>query len=86
MCTFESNKCIIFRLTRDEFKQLTGNINQVLQVHEQFLALLEECAAKSGADQRVGGLFLQWAPNIKAVHQTYCAGHPKAVCILDKYK
>ncbi|XP_026757430.1 rho guanine nucleotide exchange factor 7 isoform X3 [Galleria mellonella] len=73
-------------LTRDEFKQLTGNINEVLQIHEQFLALLEECATKTGPDQRVGGLFLQWAPKIKAVHQTYCAGHPKAVCILDKYK
>lgn len=75
-----------FRLTKDEFRQLTGNINEVLQVHEQFLALLEECAMKTGPDQRVGGLFLQWAPKIKTVHQTYCAGHPKAVCILDKYK
>ncbi|XP_023943025.1 rho guanine nucleotide exchange factor 7 isoform X2 [Bicyclus anynana] len=73
-------------LTKDEFRQLTGNINEVLQIHEQFLALLEECAMKTGPDQRVGGLFLQWAPKIKAVHQTYCAGHPKAVCILDKYK
>ncbi|XP_048482952.1 rho guanine nucleotide exchange factor 7 isoform X2 [Plutella xylostella] len=73
-------------LTRDEFKQLTGNISEVLQIHEQFLSLLEECATKTGPDQRVGGLFLQWAPQIKAVHQTYCAGHPKAVCVLDKYK
>ncbi|CAK1603155.1 unnamed protein product [Parnassius mnemosyne] len=73
-------------LTKDEFKQLTGNIIEVLQTHEQFLVLLEECATKTGPDQRVGGLFLQWAPRIKAVHQTYCAGHPKAVCILDKYK
>ncbi|CAH0603149.1 unnamed protein product [Chrysodeixis includens] len=73
-------------LTRDEFRQLTGNINEVLQIHEQFLALLDECATKTGPDQRVGGLFLQWAPKIKTVHQTYCAGHPKAVCILDKYK
>ncbi|XP_049868250.1 uncharacterized protein LOC126368364 isoform X1 [Pectinophora gossypiella] len=73
-------------LTKDEFKQLTGNISEVLQIHEQFLALLEECATKTGPDQRVGGLFLQWAPKIKAVHQTYCSGHPKAVCILDKYK
>ncbi|XP_045510830.1 rho guanine nucleotide exchange factor 7 isoform X2 [Colias croceus] len=73
-------------LTKDEFKQLTGNITEVLQIHEQFLALLEECATKTGPDQRVGGLFLHWAPKIKAVHQTYCAGHPKAVCILDKYK
>ncbi|XP_038207771.1 uncharacterized protein LOC119829370 isoform X1 [Zerene cesonia] len=73
-------------LTKDEFKQLTGNISEVLQIHEQFLALLEECATKTGPDQRVGGLFLHWAPEIKAVHQTYCAGHPKAVCILDKYK
>ncbi|XP_032529489.1 rho guanine nucleotide exchange factor 7 isoform X3 [Danaus plexippus] len=73
-------------LVKDEFKQLTGNINEVLQVHEQFLSLLEECAMKTGPDQRVGGLFLQWAPKIKTVHLTYCGGHPKAVCVLDKYK
>ncbi|KAL4708103.1 hypothetical protein ACJJTC_009882 [Scirpophaga incertulas] len=73
-------------LTKDEYQQLTGNIIEVLHTHEQFLILLEECATKIGPDQRVGGLFLQWAPTIKTVHQTYCAGHPKAVCVLDKYK
>ncbi|KAH1004446.1 hypothetical protein HUJ05_005257 [Dendroctonus ponderosae] len=73
-------------LSQDEFKQLTGNINEVLDAHQQLLALVEQECAKPGPDQRVGKLFLNWAPKIKAVHQTYCSLHPRAVVILDKYK
>lgn len=41
---------------------------------------LEEC------NDRVGKLFLNKAPTMKKVHQTYCAMHPKAIVIVDKYK
>ncbi|KAI8427862.1 hypothetical protein MSG28_002232, partial [Choristoneura fumiferana] len=65
-----------------------AHVAEMQGLSSNFLQPLEkkECATKTGPDQRVGGLFLQWAPKIKSVHQTYCAGHPKAVCILDKYK
>lgn len=59
---------------------------EVLETHQQLLSLLEAEDSKPSLDQRVGRLFLTWAPKIKAVHQAYCALHPKAVCILDKYK
>lgn len=73
-------------ITTDEFKQLTGNLPEVLDIHQQLLSLLEEEGSKASVDQRVGKLFLVWAPKVKNCHQTYCALHPKAVCILDKYK
>ncbi|KAL3280664.1 hypothetical protein HHI36_003901 [Cryptolaemus montrouzieri] len=73
-------------LSTDEFKQLTSNINEVLETHQTLLSLLEIEESKPGNDQKVGKLFLTWAPKIKSVHQTYCSLHPRAVCILDKYK
>lgn len=73
-------------LTQDEFKQLTGNIHEVLDTHQQLLKLIEQEYAKPGNEQRVGKLFLTWAPKIKVIHQTYCSLHPRAVVILDKYK
>ncbi|CAG9813967.1 unnamed protein product [Phaedon cochleariae] len=74
------------RLTSDEYKQLTGNITEVLETHQQLLSLLELEANKPSHEQKVGKLFLTWAPRIKSVHQKYCSLHPRAVCILDKYR
>ncbi|XP_023023049.1 rho guanine nucleotide exchange factor 7 isoform X2 [Leptinotarsa decemlineata] len=73
-------------LTCDEYKQLTGNITEVLETHQQLLNLIEIESNKPGYEQKVGKLFLTWAPRIKNVHQTYCSLHPRAVCILDKYR
>ncbi|XP_072396127.1 uncharacterized protein [Diabrotica undecimpunctata] len=73
-------------LTPDEYKQLTGNITEVLETHQQLLKLVELESSKPGNDQRVGKLFLNWAPRIKSIHQAYCSLHPRAVCILDKYR
>ncbi|CAG9769067.1 unnamed protein product [Ceutorhynchus assimilis] len=73
-------------LTQDEFKQLTGNINEILDTHQQLLTLVEQEYSKPGTDQLVGKLFLNLAPKVKSVHQTYCSLHPRAVVILDKYK
>lgn len=73
-------------LTQDEFKQLASNIQEVLDTHQQLLKLIELEFTKPGNEQLVGKLFLNWAPRMKAIHQTYCSLHPKAVVILDKYK
>lgn len=58
----------------------------MLETHQMLLSLLEKEESKPGNDQKVGKMFLNWAPKIKKVHQTYCSLHPRAVCILDKYK
>jgi Rho guanine nucleotide exchange factor 7 len=77
--------CLV-SLTKEEYRQLVGNIGNVVETHQQLLSTLEECNQRPAVEQRVGKVFLTSAPHIKQVHQTYCSSHPKAVCILDKYK
>ncbi|XP_070504309.1 uncharacterized protein RtGEF isoform X2 [Chironomus tepperi] len=67
-------------LNKDEFAQLISNFVEVVELHEELLKDLEEC------NDRVGKLFLSKAPTMKKIHQTYCAMHPKAIVIVDKYK
>ncbi|XP_032591641.1 uncharacterized protein LOC6562910 isoform X3 [Drosophila grimshawi] len=67
-------------LTQDEYAQLMCNFVEVVRTHEDLLMQIEE------SNDRVGKLFLSSAPLMKKVHQAYCAAHPKAIVILDKYK
>ncbi|KAG4073731.1 hypothetical protein HA402_000955 [Bradysia odoriphaga] len=67
-------------LTGDEYAQLMSNFIEVVQTHEELLTSLEDC------NDRVGKLFLSKATLMKNVHQAYCAAHPRAIVILDKYK
>ncbi|ALC38761.1 rtGEF [Drosophila busckii] len=67
-------------LSQDEYAQLMCNFVEVVRTHEELLIQIEEC------NDRVGKLFLSSAPLMKKVHQAYCAAHPKAIVILDKYK
>ncbi|XP_034252099.1 rho guanine nucleotide exchange factor 7 isoform X1 [Thrips palmi] len=73
-------------LPREEYRQLVSNMDEILAVQQHLLAALEDCATKLSTEQRVGRVFLTNAPRMKQVHQTYCAAHPKAVCVIDKYK
>lgn len=56
------------------------NFVEVVETHEELLKGLEEC------NDRVGKLFLTKAPLMKSIHQAYCAAHPRAIVILDRYK
>ncbi|KAL7741260.1 hypothetical protein ACLKA6_015145 [Drosophila palustris] len=67
-------------LSQDEYAQLMCNFVEVVHTHEDLLTQIEEC------NDRVGKLLLGSAPLMKKVHQAYCAAHPKAIVILDKYK
>lgn len=67
-------------LTTDEYVQLMCNFVEVVEMHEEFLQNLEE------SNDRVGKVFLTKAPTMKKVHQCYCAAHPRAVVIVDKYR
>ncbi|XP_047107765.1 rho guanine nucleotide exchange factor 7 isoform X2 [Schistocerca piceifrons] len=73
-------------LSRDEYRQLVSNIVTVVETHQQLLAALEECSQRPPQEQRVGKIFLTSAPRLKQVHHVYCSSHPRAVCILDKYR
>ncbi|XP_017082476.2 uncharacterized protein LOC108115498 isoform X1 [Drosophila eugracilis] len=67
-------------LSQDEYAQLMCNFVEIVRTHEDLLIQIEEC------NDRVGKLFITSAPLMKKVHQAYCAAHPKAIVILDKYK
>lgn len=74
-----------FRLSKEEYKQLLGNIHEVLEVHQRLLSNLETAMTQDCAS-RVGNLFLTLAPKLKSIHMTYCGNHPRAVCTLDRYR
>lgn len=67
-------------LNSDEYTQLMCNFVEIVVLHEELLKSIEDC------NDRVGKLFLTKAPAMKIAHQSYCASHPRAIVILDKYK
>ncbi|KAK3913655.1 Rho guanine nucleotide exchange factor 7 [Frankliniella fusca] len=73
-------------IPRDDYRQLVSNMDEILAVQQHLLAALEDCATKQPNEQKVGRVFLTNAPRMKQVHLTYCAAHPRAVCVIDKYK
>ncbi|XP_015122675.1 rho guanine nucleotide exchange factor 7 [Diachasma alloeum] len=72
-------------LTKEEYKQLIGNIREVVEIHQRLLANLEATVTQ-GAEARVGSVFLTLASKLQSVHLRYCNGHPYAVCIMDRYR
>lgn len=72
-------------LKKEEYKQLLGNIHEVLEMHQRLLASLEATILQ-GVAARIGNLFLTLAPRLKSIHTAYCNNHPQAVCILDRYR
>lgn len=67
-------------LNSDEYAQLLGNFVEIVETHEELLLAIESC------NDRIGKLFLSKAATMKCVHQAYCAAHPRAIVILDKYR
>nr|XP_050852198.1 uncharacterized protein LOC127064741 isoform X1 [Vespula vulgaris] len=72
-------------LKKEEYKQLLGNIHEVLEMHQRLLTNLEATILQ-GIAGRIGNLFLTLAPRLKSIHTAYCNNHPQAVCILDRYR
>lgn len=72
-------------MSKEEYKQLIGNIHEVLDIHQRLLANLDSILAQ-GHEARVGNIFLTLASKFKTIHTTYCSLHPQAVCILDRYR
>nr|CAI5820268.1 unnamed protein product [Callosobruchus analis] len=73
-------------LTKDQYKQLTSNIQEILELHQQLLRLVEAELRKNAKQQKFGRLFIQWAAKIQKAHLLYSSLHPRAVCILDIFK
>lgn len=77
---------LFYSVPTAEYRQLVSSMDEVLDVQKHLLSALEDCASRPSNEQRVGRVFLTNAPRMKQVHQCYCAAHPKAVCVIDKYK
>jgi len=73
-------------MTIDEYDKLVNNIEEVFKVHKELLESLEQISTLQQSDQRIGKLFLNKATYIRAVHLQYCASHPRAVSVIEKYK
>ncbi|XP_039280818.1 rho guanine nucleotide exchange factor 7 isoform X2 [Nilaparvata lugens] len=73
-------------MKKSEYQQLVGNLTEVLEVHSSLLDSLREAATQPPSEQRVGRVFLTAAPQLKHILITYCASHPRAVCVLERYK
>lgn len=73
-------------LLEGEYNQLIGNLEDVCFVHARLVKSLEEESERPLKEQRIGGVFLSMAPQIQGIHKAYCSNHPRAVCMLEKYK
>ena len=81
-----------YRISESEYRQLAGNLDEIVEVHNRLQVSLEEAAGSSTPHQpqhnqlRVGRILLSHGALIKSAHSTYWANHPKAVCIFEKYR
>lgn len=75
-----------FSLTDGDYKQLVGNIEDIIAAHNKLSSALVEQEQRTPREQRIGGAFLTLAPHLQGAHHIYCSNHPRAVCILEKYK
>lgn len=73
-------------MTLDEYDKLVNNIEEVYIVHKELLDSLEQISTLQQSNQKIGKLFLNKATYIRAVHLQYCASHPRAVSVIEKYK
>nr|CAD7443878.1 unnamed protein product [Timema bartmani] len=72
---------------KDLIESEKAHVAELQGLLKNFLHPLEKSDIQRPAlEQRVGKVFLSAAPRIKQVHQAYCASHPRAVCVLDKFK
>ncbi|XP_064638906.1 rho guanine nucleotide exchange factor 7-like isoform X3 [Lineus longissimus] len=74
------------KLTPPDYTQLCGNLEDVLACHQVILSSLDEIIKLPQPQQRIGGMFLRMAPQVKNLYEKYTANHPWAVSILQKYK
>ncbi|KAK7466802.1 hypothetical protein BaRGS_00037118, partial [Batillaria attramentaria] len=73
-------------LSPAEYSILIGNLEEIINFQQSFLAAIEECEKLPLTQRRVGGLFMQYASRLKELYLTYCANHPRAVSVLQTHR
>jgi len=73
-------------LSDSEYKQLIGNIEDLIEAHHRLNSALEDVRRSQPRQQRLGHVFLQHGSAVREAHLVYWANHPRAVCILEKHR
>ncbi|MEE6470693.1 hypothetical protein FKM82_009031 [Ascaphus truei] len=64
---------------------LMGNLEEIFSFQQMLVQSLEECTKLPEGQQRVGGCFMSWMPQMKSLYLAYCANHPSAVNVLTQH-
>ncbi|XP_027203925.2 rho-type guanine nucleotide exchange factor [Dermatophagoides pteronyssinus] len=72
--------------TETELNAVLRSITEICSVHRRFLTSIEKTKSVPHKDNRIGGLFMQYAPQFKHAHFEYCSHHAKFVHVIEKYK
>lgn len=67
-----------------EINAVLRTMGEIFNVHRNFLASLDRILKNNG--NRIGGLFMQFAPQIQQAHFDYCSHHAKFVHLIEKHK
>ncbi|KAH7687760.1 Variant SH3 domain containing protein, partial [Aphelenchoides avenae] len=67
-----------------ELSTLSSNISDIVHFKEHLMSVVEEAISKDLATQRIGAIFLNAAPEFKALLKTYCENHPLAVDLINR--
>ncbi|CAG2160425.1 unnamed protein product [Oppiella nova] len=73
-------------LPENDINAIIRIVQEISSVHRRFLVTLNGLNSLPHKEVRIGGVFLEFAPHIKAVHLDYCANHAKFVHSIEKYK
>lgn len=69
-----------------EINAVLRSITEICTVHRRFLTSIDKNKLVSPKENRIGGLFLQFAPQFKHAHFEYCSHHAKFVHLIEKFK
>ncbi|KAJ6217214.1 hypothetical protein RDWZM_008371 [Blomia tropicalis] len=69
-----------------EINAVLRSITEICSVHRRFLTLIDKNKSSSPKDNRMGGLFMQFAPQFKHAHFEYCSHHARFVHLIEKFK
>uniref|UniRef100_A0A914WN16 Rho guanine nucleotide exchange factor 7 n=1 Tax=Plectus sambesii TaxID=2011161 RepID=A0A914WN16_9BILA len=71
-------------LDKQSCDTIVSNIELIIEQQLEILQSVEQFLSSPNAQQRVGGVLLSLAPNMKHLLRAYCENHPKAVEILNE--
>ncbi len=75
-----------FSLSDQDYSQLVGNLEELVDAHHSLIEALEETCRLGAREQRVGKTFLSHGAAVKSAHLAYWANHPRAVAVIERHR